>query len=126
MQPEVGQVIGFWTEDAINPGPNGGSYKYHLCIDADLGLHLFVCSEGFPFDLELPRARCLGLSEEMSYISLSRVIVRKSVPKKHRIACRVTDDYLRELLDWLPRVGTLSENDKLAITLGIAAHLNRS
>ena len=125
MRPEVGQVIGFWTEDVINPGPDGGSYKYHLCVDADLGLHLFVCSEGFPFDFELPRERCPGLSEAVSYVSLSRVIARRSVPRKHRIACRVTNDYLHELLDWLPRAGTLSEDDKLAITLGIAAHLNR-
>jgi len=60
----------------------------------------------------------------MSYVSLSRVIVRKSVPKKHRVACTVSDDYLRDLLDYIPKAKTLSENDKLSVTLGIADHLN--
>jgi hypothetical protein len=122
---EVGLVIGFWTEDVINPGPEGGSYKHHLRIDAHAGLHLFVCSDGYPFDFELPRYRCPGLANEMSYVSFSRVIERKTVPKKHRVACRVSDEYLRELLDHLPRAKTLSDNEKLAVTIGIAGHLNQ-
>ena len=120
----VGQVVGFWTEDVLNPGDEGGSYKYHLCIDSHTGLHLFVCSIGYQFDFPLPQAQCLGLTESMSYISLSRVIVRKSIPKKHRIACTVSDEFLRDLLDFLPKAKTLSENDKLSLTLGIASHLN--
>ena len=121
---EVGLVIGFWTEDVVNPGVDRGSYKYHLCVDSHAGLHLFICSEGYPFDFELPRLKCPGLTEEMSYVSLSRVIERRTIPKKHRIACRVSDEFLRELLEHIPRAKTLSENEKLAVAVGIAGHLN--
>ncbi|MEI9992836.1 MAG: hypothetical protein WDM86_22750 [Rhizomicrobium sp.] len=116
--------MGFWTEDVVNPGDDGGSFKYHLCVDAHAGLHLFVCSDGYPFDFELPRHRCPGLSREMSYISLSRVIQRRDLPRKHKMACRVSDEFLRELLDYIPKAKSLPAQDKLAVTIGIAAHLN--
>ncbi len=58
----VGDVVGFWTEDVVNPGDEGGSFKYHFCVDAHAGLHLFVCGQGYPFDFELPQYRCPGLS----------------------------------------------------------------
>lgn len=124
MRADVGHVIGFWTEDVLNPSEDGGSYKYHLCVDADIGLHLFVCSSGYAFDYDLPQSRCPGLPRPMSYVSMSRVIKRTTIPKKHRIACTVTDDYLRGLLDHLEDVRTMSPNDKLAVTNGIAKHLN--
>lgn len=60
----------------------------------------------------------------MSYISFSRVIERRDLPKKHRLACRVSNEFLRELLEHIPRAKSLPERDKLAITIGIAAHLN--
>jgi hypothetical protein len=126
MRAEVGQVIGFWTEDVLNPSDEGGSYKYHLCVDAENGLHLFVCSRGYAFDYELPKSRCPGLSEPVSYVSLSRVIRRTTIPKKHRVACTVTDEYLRGLLDYLEDARALSPNDRWAIANGIAKHLNRS
>jgi hypothetical protein len=125
MKAETGQVIGFWTEDVLNPSQDGGSFKYHLCVDEEAGLHLFVCSRGFAYDYPLPQSRCSGLTEAMSYVSFSRVIRRQDIPKKHRIACRVTDDYLRELLDHLEDARTLSPNDRWAIVNGIARHLNK-
>ncbi|HEX3672992.1 MAG TPA: hypothetical protein VHU87_01850 [Rhizomicrobium sp.] len=125
MKASVGQVIGFWTEDVLAPDADGGNYKYHLCVDADAGLHLFVCSNQYPFDFPLPKARCPGLAEDTSFISMSRVIRRSDIPRKHRIACRVTDEFLRELLSHIPGAKTLSENDKLMISSGIAKHLNQ-
>ena len=124
MRPSVGQVVGFWTEDVLRPSNDGGSYKYHLCVDADVGLHLFVCSSGYANDFELPQSRCLGLSAPMSYVSLSRVIKRTTIPKKHRMACTVSDDFLRDLLDHLEDARSMSPNDKLAVSIGIAKHLN--
>ena len=124
MKAEVGQVIGFWTRDVLNPGQTGGGYKYHLCVDADRGLHLFVCSDEFPFDYKLTLLDCPGLSAETSFVSLSRVIARADVPKTNRVACRVSDAYLRALMDHLADVQTLSARDKDAIAVGIATYLN--
>src|SRR4051812_473940 len=94
MKAEIGEVVGCWTEDVLNPGPDGGSYKYHLCVDSHAGFYLYVCTSGFPFDFELPKHRCPGLTQQMSYVSLSRVIHRSTIPKKHRLLCRVSDDFL--------------------------------
>jgi len=46
------------------------------------------------------------------------------MPRKHKLACRVSDEYLRDLLDYIPRAKSLPERDKLAISVGIATHLN--
>ena len=124
MTPLVGQVIRAYTEDVIDPADENGSHKYHLCINAAEGHHLFVCRQGFPYDFPLPQHRCAGLPEPVSYISLSRVILRRHFPKKHRIACTVTDTFLRELLGHVEDARTLAPRDKWMISTDIAKHLN--
>lgn len=123
MKPIVGQIIGLHTEDAI--GAEDGAYKYHLCVNSELGHYLFVCSIGYAYDFPLPQYRCPDLPNAVSYVSLSRIIYRSSLPTRRRLICTVTDDFLRELLFAAEDFPTLSPKDKRTIVDGIEAYLNR-
>lgn len=122
--PSVGEVIGFHTDDLLGCKNDQGALKYHLCVCAMKSIFLFVCTRSFDGDYPLSKQICPGLKEEISYISMSRIIHAESpIQKRSRVFCVVSNLYLEGLLKHIEVSENMSRRHKWIAAEGLRGHL---
>lgn len=123
MKARTGDVIGAWTTDVIG---HDRRFKHHLCVNEAERQFLFVNTRRYPEDVLLTSVECDGLTEEESWVSVSRVMHVAKFAKDASRTCTVSDDYLLALFHHAQGSRVTSEVDRRKILTGIAAHLNKS
>lgn len=118
MTPEVGDVIEFDT--ALLDGDIGP--KLHICVDAERGFYLVICSYGLKGDLPITHTDC-DLLSYASHISFRDMKVITEIPAEHIGPVRLSDDFLRHLVDHIDGAGFISPINKAKMTHGIRTYL---
>lgn len=120
-KPAVGQVVGFHTRDVIGKEE---AFKHHLCVCAEAGIFFFVCTRQFEGDYPLSNQDCSGLANDVSYVSMSRIIeVKEYRGKRGKVFCTLSDSYMGALLKHIEASEKLSTRHKKVAASGLRAHL---
>jgi hypothetical protein len=121
MKCVVGRVIKDVTDQGINPNT---SVKYHFCVCSINRYFLFINSRKFEQDFPLTRSDCPGMPNDISHISVWRVLQVPTFTKRVKLIGAVSGEFLERLADHVRSCTVAREREKRQIIEGIERHLN--